>query len=169
MRLRLCWLLLSALGVAWGQGGPPGASVGDLVFAADAPNAVFAATNAGFFVSYTGGQTWSEANGGLPAVNVRRVAGNGSVQFAALREEGVYRSRNDAAWEFAGDGLQGNDILSIEMSPQGAVRVRSGLFGFVRIAVSVSYQVSLVGPKSRVLAHRTCCTRGAQRGKSSRA
>ena len=118
MRLRLCWLLLSALGVAWGQGGPPGASVGDLVFAADAPNAVFAATNAGFFVSYTGGQTWSEANGGLPAVNVRRVAGNGSVQFAALREEGVYRSRNDAAWEFAGDGLQGNDILSIEMSPQ---------------------------------------------------
>ncbi len=111
-------MLLSALGAVWGQGGPPGASVGDLVFTADAPNAVFAATNAGFFVSYTGGQTWSEGNGGLPAVNVRRVAGNGAVQFVALREEGVYRSRNDAAWEFAGDGLQGNDILSIEMSPQ---------------------------------------------------
>ncbi len=118
MILHLCWLLLSTLGAAWGQGGPPGASVGDLVFAADDPNAVFAATNAGFFISYTGGQTWSIANGGLPAVNVRRVAGNGAVQFVALREEGVYRSRNDAAWEFAGEGLQGNDILSIEMSPE---------------------------------------------------
>ena len=39
--------------------------------------------------------------------------------------------------------------------PQGAVRVRSGSFGFVRLAVTVSYQVSLVGPKSRVLAHRS--------------
>ena len=54
----------------------------------------------------------------MPHGNVRRAAGNGAVQFAALREEGVYRSRNDAAWEFAGDGLQGNDILSIEMSPE---------------------------------------------------
>ena len=37
-------------------------------------------------------------------------------------------------------------------APRGAVRVRSGSFGFVRIAVMVPYHMSLVGPKSRVLA-----------------
>ena len=30
--------------------------------------------------------------------------------------------------------------------PQGAVRVRSGSFGFVRLAVTVSYQASQTGP-----------------------
>lgn len=117
MRGRIGWLFLWAVAAVWGQGGPPGASVSDLAVAVDNPNVMFAATNAGFFVSRSGGQTWSKGNGGLPSVNVRQVAGNSTVQFVALRAEGVYRSRNDAAWEFAGEGLEGNDILSIEMSP----------------------------------------------------
>ena len=47
-------------------------------------------------------------------------------------------------------------IDKLGAAPQGAGRVQSGLVGFSRIAVSVSYQVSLVGPRSRVLAHSGC-------------
>ena len=45
-------------------------------------------------------------------------------------------------------------------------RVYSGLLGFTRIAVSVSYQVSLVGPKARVLAQRTSRRQGDERGRT---
>ncbi len=117
MGFRAWFLALLSLIALWGQGGPPGGSVRDLVVAADDPNVVFAATDAGFFISYTAGQTWEEANGGLPSFETQRVTGNSTVQFVALRDDGVYRSRNDEAWEFAGDGLEGNDILSVEMLP----------------------------------------------------
>ena len=117
MGIRVCYLALLALVTLWGQGGPPGTTVRDLVVAADDPTVVFAATDAGFFISYTSGQTWVEGNGGLPSFDVQRVAGDSNVQFAALGEDGVYRSRNDEAWVFAGDGLQGSNILSVETLP----------------------------------------------------
>ena len=69
-------------------------------------------------------------------------------------------------WDVWPHDLKSGLVTTQSKRSAGAVRVRSGLFGFAHIAVSVSYQVSLVGPKARVLAQRTSRRQGDKRGRT---
>ena len=69
-------------------------------------------------------------------------------------------------WDVWPHDLKSGLVTTQSKRSAGAVRVCSGLFGFVHIAVSVSYHVSLVGPKARVLAQRTSRRQGDERGRT---
>ena len=88
----------------------------DLAVATDAPGIVFAVTASNFFESKDHGQTWQNRSDGLPHDSVLEVAGSEALQYAATGGSGVYRSRDGGNWEWAGNGLEGQTILSIATS-----------------------------------------------------
>ncbi len=118
MSRHLVSLGLLTCGLVWSQGGPPGSTVLDLAVATDAPGIVFAVTGSDFYESKNHGQTWRNRSDGLPDDSVREVAGSEAVQYAAAGSSGVYRSRDAGDWEWAGNGMEGQTILSIATSPR---------------------------------------------------
>lgn len=112
--------------LAWGQGGPPGATVLDLAVATDTSGSVFAATDSGFYESNDHGQTWRSRSDGLPNDSVLQVAGSETRQFAAAGSSGVYRSLDGGDWEWAAAGLEGQTILSVATSPGADGSVYAG-------------------------------------------
>jgi len=108
-------LVLLATSFLWGQAGPPGGSINELlVFSADR---VYAATDAGVFESRNGGQTWSSRSEGLPAFPVTSVSGRPEQLFASLNGAGVWRSRNGEAWVEINDGVGDDQVFDIENHP----------------------------------------------------
>ncbi|MBI1357593.1 MAG: hypothetical protein GC160_24900 [Acidobacteria bacterium] len=108
-------LVLLAANFLWGQAGPPGGSVNDLLIY-DAQK-VWAATDAGVFESSDGGQTWRPRSEGLPASPVTSITGRPAQLFVSLDGAGVWRSRNGEAWVEINDGVGDPAALEIENAP----------------------------------------------------
>ena len=110
----VCAVLLPI--ATFGQGGPPGATVLDLLYADPDRDILFAATDAGVFRSADGGRTWAQASGGLPGFTVTQIVGRPDQLFVSLDGGGVYRSRNGEAWVEVSDGLT-PDVISLANDP----------------------------------------------------
>lgn len=108
-------LVLLATSFLWGQAGPPGGTVHDLIVLSDTN--VLAATDAGVFESSNNGRTWQSRNENLPAFPVRSISGRPAQLFVSLDGAGVWRSRNGEAWEEVNDGIGDLQALDVENHP----------------------------------------------------
>jgi uncharacterized protein (TIGR03437 family) len=127
----LRWLLpLCLAGIAWGQGGPPGGTVNELLRFANEPLLFYAATSSGVLRSTDGGLSWSQTGERLHGVSTLSVAGNIAVLYAATAEEGVFRSRDEGVtWEQINQGLDVTSIPSLALDPTNPNTVYAGSAG----------------------------------------
>jgi uncharacterized protein (TIGR03437 family) len=120
-------LLLCVGAAAWGQGGPPGGAVSELLQFAGDPVLLYAATNNGVLRSTDGGLSWSETGDRLHGVSISSVAGDSTVLYAASLAEGVFRSRDEGAtWEQVNQGLDVTAIASLAADPTNVNTVYAG-------------------------------------------
>lgn len=108
-------LVLFCTSFLWGQAGPPGGSVNDLLVINE--QIVLAATDAGVFESGDGGLSWTSRNDGLPGRAATSITGRTAQLFVSLNGSGVWRSRNGEAWEDVSDGLGDLRVLDVENHP----------------------------------------------------
>ena len=108
-------LVLLATNFLWGQAGPPGGTVNDLLV--HNAERVYAATDAGVFESGDGGRTWRARNEGLPSFPVTSITGRPAQLFVSLDGAGVWRSRNGEPWSEVNDGVGDPEALHVENSP----------------------------------------------------
>ena len=127
----LRWLpLLWLTAIVWGQGGPPGGSVGELLQFAGDPMLLYASTNNGVLRSSDGGLSWSQTGERLRGASVSSVVGTDAVLYAATPDEGVFRSRDDGAtWEQINQGLDVTAITSLAIDPTNVNIVYAGSAG----------------------------------------
>src|SRR5206468_3479505 len=107
----------------WTSHGPGGGFITALAVDPQNPNTVYAGTiGGGVFKSANGGASWSAANFGLTAADVRALAvdpRNPSTVYAGTNGAGVFKSTNGgASWSAANSGLTATDVHALAVDPQ---------------------------------------------------
>jgi uncharacterized protein (TIGR03437 family) len=115
--------LVSLTVLVQAQSGPPGGQVNDFLTVRTQPSVVFAATAGGVYRSTDGGRTWANRSAGLPASSVNSIDGPSWRLYAAVGEQGVWRSVNGGVWSQTTNVFGGATALAVAVKPDDPLTV----------------------------------------------
>ena len=122
-RLLTCialWGLLTTATI-WGQGGPPGGRIFDLLADPAEQHVVFAVTANGIFRTDNGGLSWGPSSNGLTTVSTSAIVRAQDRLYLGTTLDGVFRSDDGAMnWRRVSDGLETLEIRSLAVDPNNA-------------------------------------------------
>jgi photosystem II stability/assembly factor-like uncharacterized protein len=110
-------------GATWERVADPPAGLIDIAASAVAPERLYAATEAGLFVSDEGAQDWQRAHPAPAPVSFVEVTAEGILHAFVLGEGLVRRAEDDGEWERLHPGFQDRFLLYFAADPQSPERV----------------------------------------------
>ena len=120
----LTWIALWGLlttATIWGQGGPPGGRIFDLLADPAEQHVVFAVTANGIFRTDNGGLSWGPSSNGLTTVSTSAIVRAQDRLYLGTTLDGVFRSDDGAMnWRRVSDGLETLEIRSLAVDPNNA-------------------------------------------------